>query len=279
MRGDVSGLELLRPRRLDEALTMLSENPGLVPVAGGTDLYVSLNFGTLQGTRFLDVWELDELRDIHDGNGTLRIGALASYTSIIRSRAVRARLPILAAAARETGGVQIQNRGTLGGNIANASPAGDSLPVLLAADAIVVLRSVGGERRVPLTEFYTGYRKTVMRRDELITAVEVAHAEGVQWFRKVGTRAAQAISKIVMAGMRGDRVRLAIGSVAPVPLRLPRTEQVLSGGATLERAREVLNEEIAPIDDIRSTAQYRRRVAGNLLARFWRETGTEAGVV
>jgi xanthine dehydrogenase small subunit len=277
MRGTVSGLELLRPRRLDEALTMLSENPGTVPIAGGTDLYVALNFGTLQGTRFLDVWELDELRDIQDGNGALRIGALASYTSIIRSRAVRARLPMLAAAAGEIGGVQIQNRGTLGGNIANASPAGDSLPVLLAADAVVVLRSVAGERRIPLTEMYTGYRKTAMRADELITAVEVAHTEGVQWFRKVGTRAAQAISKIVLAGIRGERVRLAIGSVAPVPLRLSRTEEALTDGGTLERAREVLNEEIAPIDDVRSTAGYRRRVAGNLLARFWRETAAVGG--
>lgn len=256
---------------------MLSENPGTVPIAGGTDLYVALNFGTLAGPRFLDVWELDELRDIQDGNGTLRIGALASYTSIIRSRAVRARLPMLAAAAREIGGIQIQNRGTLGGNIANGSPAGDSLPALMAADAVVLLRSVAGERRIPLTEFYVGYRKSVMRPDELITAVEIAHTAGTQWFRKVGTRAAQAISKIVMAGIRGDRIRLAIGSVAPVPLRLGRTEEALSSGVTLERAREVLASEIAPIDDLRSTASYRRNVAGNLLARFWRDTTAASG--
>jgi xanthine dehydrogenase small subunit len=272
MKGSVSDLQLLRPRRLDEALSMLSENPGTVPLAGGTDLYVSLNFGTLQGTRFLDVWELDELRDIHDGNGMLRIGALASYTSMLRSRAVRTRIPMLAAAAREIGGVQIQNRGTLGGNIANGSPAGDSLPVLMSADGVVVLRSLAGERRVPLTEFYVGYRKSVMRADELITAVEIPHAEGIQWFRKVGTRAAQAISKIVMAGIRGEVVRLAIGSVAPVPLRLTRTEEALMDGATLEQARTVFESEISPVDDIRSTAGYRRRVAGNLLAKFWRDT-------
>jgi xanthine dehydrogenase small subunit len=272
MKGSVSELQLLRPRRLDEALSMLSENPGTVPLAGGTDLYVSLNFGTLQGTRFLDVWELDELRDIHDGNGVLRIGALASYTAILRSRAVRTRIPMLAAAAREIGGVQIQNRGTLGGNIANGSPAGDSLPVLMAADSVVVLRSLAGERRFPLTEYYVGYRKSVIRADELITAVEIPHVQGAQWFRKVGTRAAQAISKVVMAGIRGEVVRLAIGSVAPVPLRLTRTEEALMNGATLEQARAVFESEISPVDDIRSTAGYRRRVAGNLLAKFWRDT-------
>lgn len=277
MRGAVSGLELLRPRKLEEALTLLSENPGLTPVAGGTDLYVLLNFGTLQGTRFLDVWELDELRDIHDTSGLIRIGALASYTSLIRSRAVRARLPMLVAAAREIGGIQIQNRGTLGGNIANGSPAGDALPVLMAADANVVLRSLAGERKVPLTGFYTGYRKSVMRQDELITAVEIEHSEGRQWFRKVGTRAAQAISKVVIAAVRAERPRVAIGSVAPVPLRLTRTEEALAAGATIAEARSILESEISPVDDIRSTAAYRRKVAGNLLERFWEETAPPRG--
>lgn len=272
MRTSAGGLDLLRPRRLDEALTMLSESPGLMPLAGGTDVYVLLNFGILDAKRFMDLWEVDELRDIRDGNGVLRIGALASYTSIIRSRAVRARIPMLVAAAREIGGVQIQNRGTLGGNIANGSPAGDSLPVLLAADATIVMRSAAAERRVPLSEYYTGYRSSVLRPDELITAIEVPHDQGSQWFRKVGTRAAQAISKVVMAGTRGERVRLAIGSVAPVPLRLWQTEEALMSGAPLEDARAVLEREIAPVDDVRSTAEYRRRVAGNLLARFWRDT-------
>jgi xanthine dehydrogenase small subunit len=277
MRSAVSGLELLRPRRLEEALTLLSENPGLTPVAGGTDLYVLLNFGTLQGTRFLDVWELDELRDIHDTGGLIRIGALASYTSLIRSRAVRARLPMLVAAAREIGGIQIQNRGTLGGNIANGSPAGDALPVLMAADANVVLGSLAGERRVPLTGFYTGYRKSVMRQDELITAVEIEHFDGRQWFRKVGTRAAQAISKVVVAAVRADQPRVAIGSVAPVPLRLTRTEEALAAGATIAEARSILEAEISPVDDIRSTAAYRLQVAGNLLERFWEETAPARG--
>jgi CO/xanthine dehydrogenase FAD-binding subunit len=181
---------------------------------------------------------------------------------------------MLVSAAREIGGVQIQNRGTLGGNIANGSPAGDSLPVLLAADASVVLRSAAGERRVPLVDFYVGYRQSVIRADEIIVAVEVPRTDGKQWFRKVGTRAAQAISKIVMAGVRGDTVRLAIGSMAAVPLRLRRTEEALSAGADIGRARAELDAEISPIDDLRSTERYRRRVAGKLLERFWRETAS-----
>jgi xanthine dehydrogenase small subunit len=274
MRSDVAAMQLLQPRTVDEALLLLRDHPGTTPLAGGTDLYVALNLGTLQGTSFLDLWSLDELRQIREGDGFLSIGALASYSEITRSRAVRARLPMLASAAREIGGVQIQNRGTLGGNIANASPAGDSLPVLLAADAVVVLRSTAGERRVPLVDFYTGYRQSVMRPDEIITAVEVPRVAGTQWFHKVGTRAAQAISKIVMAGIRGERVHLAVGSVAPVPLRLHRTEESLSSGRGIEQARLVLDAEIAPLDDLRSTERYRRRVAGNLLERFWRETAS-----
>jgi xanthine dehydrogenase small subunit len=272
MRSDVSTLELLQPRTVDDALLLLRDNPGTTPIAGGTDLYVALNLGTLEGTRFLDLWALDELRQIRDGDGILSIGALASYSEIIRSRAVRARLPMLVSAAREIGGVQIQNRGTLGGNIANGSPAGDSLPVLMASDATVVLRSTAGERRVPLAEFYVGYRESVTRPDEIIIAVEVPRVSGTQWFRKVGTRAAQAISKVVMAGIRDERVRLAIGSVAPVPLRLRRTEDILSSGAGIEEGRAALEAEIAPLDDLRSTERYRLRVAGNLLERFWRET-------
>jgi xanthine dehydrogenase small subunit len=183
-------------------------------------------------------------------------------------------LPMLVASAREIGGSQIQNRGTLGGNVANGSPAGDTLPVLAAADASVVLASAGGERRVPFTSFYTGYRKSVMRQDELITALEISPVLGHQWFRKVGTRAAQAISKVVMAavGPAGDEApRVALGSVAPTVVRLPSTEAALAGGATLVEAQRLLLEEIAPIDDVRSTAEYRRRVAANLLARFWKE--------
>ncbi len=272
MRTAVSSLELLEPKTLGTALKLLRTKGPLMPLAGCTDVYVSLNFGTLPATRFLDLSRLSPLRRIREHDDVLSIGALATYTDVIRSRLVHSRLPMLVAAAREIGGLQIQNRGTIGGNVANASPAGDALPVLAAAEAVVVLASVDGERRVPFTAFYTGYRKSVMRPDELIVALEVPPVRGVQWFRKVGTRAAQAISKVVMAAVRAEHPRIALGSVAPTVVRLPKTEAALAAGVPIESAQRTLAEEIHPIDDVRSTAEYRRRVAANLLARFWADT-------
>jgi CO/xanthine dehydrogenase FAD-binding subunit len=160
----------------------------------------------------------------------------------------------------------------LGGNIANGSPAGDSLPVLAAAEATLVLASADGIRRVPFGSFYTGYRKSVLRPDELIASIEIPRIHGRQWFRKVGTRAAQAISKVVMAAVRSDPVRVSLGSVAPTVVRLPKTEAALAAGEPIEDARRTLKAEIRPIDDLRSTAEYRRRVSGNLLECFWSET-------
>lgn len=276
MRSAVSPLTLVEPRTLGTALKLMSTKGPLTPIAGCTDVYVALNFGTLKDTRFIDISRLGPLRKIRDQGDVLSIGAAATYTEIIRSRIVRRRLPMLVQAAREIGGVQIQNRGTLGGNLGNGSPAGDTLPVLAAADAIVVLASAGGERRVPFAEFYTGYRASVRRPDELIVAVEVPPVEGPQWFRKVGTRAAQAISKIVMAAVRGPASRIALGSVAPTVVRLPRTEAAIAAGAGLEEAQRVLREEIRPIDDIRSTAEYRRQVAVNLLGQWWHDTAGQA---
>ncbi|NIR61544.1 MAG: hypothetical protein GWO02_19655, partial [Gammaproteobacteria bacterium] len=191
MSGPISSLELLRPCSLEHALRLLGEDPSLVPLAGCTDLYVMLNAGSPPGRRFLDLARLGELGHIERRGECLSIGALATFTRLRRSRHVRAHLPMLAAAASGIGGAQIQNRGTLGGNIVNASPAADTLPVLAAAGAVVVLRSVSGQRRIPFTAFYTGYRRTVMRPDELVIAVEVPPVSGTQWFRKVGTRAAQ----------------------------------------------------------------------------------------
>jgi CO/xanthine dehydrogenase FAD-binding subunit len=144
--------------------------------------------------------------------------------------------------------------------------------VLAAAEVVLVLRSLDGARRVPFNLFYTGYRKTVMRPDELLVAIEILPIEGRQWFRKVGTRAAQAISKVVMAAIRAPRPRIAVGSVAPTVVRVPRTEEALSAGRPIEEAQALLQTEIAPIDDLRSTSAYRRRVAANLLARFWEQT-------
>ena len=270
MQGSVTHRSLLEPASLADALKMLRDELDrgpLTPMAGCTDLYVSLNFGTLKDTRFLNLWPLRELRAIRRRDGLLSIGALATYTDLIRSPLVRSRVPMLAAAAREVGGVQIQNRGTIGGNVANASPAGDTLPVLSALNATVVLQSAAGLRRVPFVDFYTGYRQTVRRPDELIVAFEIAPIKGRQWFRKIGTRAAQAISKVVMAGVVGRDPRVAIGSVAPTVLRLVRTEAAIGRGAGIDDVTETLRAEISPIDDVRSTAEYRHQVAANVLAR------------
>jgi xanthine dehydrogenase small subunit len=276
VRTALSSLELLQPRTVRDALHMLRDEGPLTIIAGCTDVFVSLNFGTLPSRRFLDLWRVKTMRGIFVREDRLVIGALATYTDAIRSPLVRKRLPMLAAASREIGGVQIQNRGTVAGNVANASPAGDSLPVLAAADAVVVLQSAAGERSVPLRDFYTGYRKTVMRPDELIAAIEVPRARGKQWFRKVGTRAAQAIAKVTIAGINDGAPRIAFGSVAPTVVRVPRTEAHLAARGSVDAAIELLQEEISPIDDLRSTADYRRRVAGNLLRQFWTETRTKS---
>jgi len=272
MRTPMSEVDMRSARTVDEALAILRDETR-TPVAGATDVYVALNFGTFAPRSFLDIWSLDDLRLIWTHGDTLVIGALATYTELIQSHIVGERVPMLVEASRQVGGVQIQNRGTLGGNIANGSPAADGVPVLSACDAVVVLRSVDGERRVSINEFYTGYRKTVMKPDELITAIEIPPVKGKQWFRKVGTRAAQAISKIVMAAVRAPSPRISLGSVAPTVVRVPRTEAALAAGALIEEAAEILGGEIAPIDDVRSTADYRRRVSQNLLRRFWTETG------
>jgi CO/xanthine dehydrogenase FAD-binding subunit len=253
----------------------------LTPLAGATDLYVAVNAGTLESTRFLNLWNLESLRRIRLDREVLSIGALATYSAIIRSRLVRQRLPMLVSAAREVGGIQIQNRGTLGGNVANGSPAGDTLPVLAVAGAVVVLQSLTGERRVRFADFYTGYRQNVRRPDELIVALEFPPVEGTQWFRKIGTRAAQAISKVVMAAVRAPHPRIALGSVAPTVIRLSRTEAVLGSagsqaGEFPDAAVDALNQDIHPIDDLRSTARYRGAVAANLLRRFWADTAPVA---
>src|SRR5688572_4635520 len=290
MQGTVAGRDLLEPRSLGDAVKMLRDEGPLVPLAGCTDLYVALNFGTLRPTRFLNLWNLDALRGIETRGTMLRIGALTTYTDIITSAAVRRRLPMLVAAAREIGGVQIQNRGTLGGNVANASPAGDTLPVLLAADAVFVLGSTRGEREVPAAEFWTAYRRTALAPDELLLRIRIPLATDREVrFRKIGTRRAQSISKVVLAaGWRSDAVavvprgawrdvRVALGSVAATPIRARATEAVLEGRAptpeTADLAAETLAAELSPIDDVRSTAEYRRLVAGRVLHRIVREAG------
>jgi CO/xanthine dehydrogenase FAD-binding subunit len=268
----VEAFTLERPRSLKAALSMLARNPTLLPIAGCTDVYVSMQLGSLKPQPCIDLWSLDELRGIRVKGDTLTVGALTTYTELIESRHVATRLPMLAAASREVGGAQIQNRGTLGGNIANASPAGDTLPVLAASGARVVLRSGRGQRTVPFELFYSGYRASVRRPDELITAIEFPAIRGTQWWRKVGTRRAQAISKVMIAAVRGHNVRVAFGSVGPTVVLARRSAAILQAGGSVVEAQVALLTEIAPIDDIRSTREYRARVAANLLAEFWNAT-------
>lgn len=266
------GCVLHEPRSLDEALRLLHDEAPLVPLAGCTDVFAALQGSSPGAQRFLDLSRLRELRGIRERDGRLRIGALTTFSELIGSALVRRRLPMLAAAARQVGSLQIQNRGTLGGNVANASPAGDTLPVLAAAEASVLLRGADSERRIHFGDFAIGYRQTARREDELIVALEFPPVEGRQWFRKVGSRAAQTISKVVMAAVRSAHPRIAIGSVAPTVVRVPATEALLASGGSLAEAQATLIGEIRPIDDLRSTAAYRSRVCQNLLEQFWSET-------
>jgi CO/xanthine dehydrogenase FAD-binding subunit len=254
------------------------------PIAGGTDLMVTLT-GELAPppASLVDLWAVDALRGIAIDGDALSLGALTTYTDIRRSALCREHVPALVEAASTIGAAQIQNRGTLGGNIANASPAGDTLPVLLVGDAVIIVGSERGEREVPAAEFWTGYRQTALAHDELILRIRIPLAADRETrFRKVGTRRAQAISKVVMAvAWRGDGtwrdVRVALGSVAATPIRATATEGALDGRApnpeTADRAAETLAGELAPIDDVRSTAEYRRLVAARVLHRIIRDAG------
>ena len=272
------------PRQLSEAYRLLAEGAPR-PIAGGTDLMVQIT-GELgePPERVLDIWHLDELRGIRVEGDALVLGALTTYTDIRRSPLVAEFLPSLGEAAATIGAAQIQNRGTLGGNVANASPAGDTLPILLATSAQIVLGSTRGERTVAADDFWTAYRKTARADDELVLRLRIPLVPDREVrFRKVGTRRAQAISKVVMAlawrpgeGQWAD-VRLALGSIAATPVRAPRAEAVLEGAApdraTADRAAEALADEIHPIDDVRSTADYRRAVASRVLHRLIRDEG------
>lgn len=274
------------PALLSEAFALLAEGPWR-PIAGGTDVMVQIT-GEIgePPERLLDLWAIDELRGIRLETDALAIGALTTYTEIRRSPLVIEHVPALADAAATIGAAQIQNRGTIGGNAINASPAGDTLPVLLALDAELVLGSAAGERAVAASEFWTGYRTTARRDDELLVRIRVPlSADRQVRFRKIGTRRAQAISKVVMAlAWRADEpdepwrdVRLALGSVAATPIRAPAAEAVLEGARptreVADAAAAALTAEIQPIDDVRSTADYRRLVAGRVLHRLIRDEG------
>ena len=270
----------VQPHTLEEAVRHLAEDPELVPAAGCTDLMIRGVEALHQMDRVIDLLSVPELRGIREVDGDLEIGATTPFSEIRHSSAVRSAFPALAEAAGRIGGWQIQNRATLGGNLANASPAGDSLPVLLALNATVVLASARGLREVPYDSFHSGYRKTALQPGEIVVRIRLPlPAPGtVQAFRKVGTREAQAISKVVVAiaGRVEDgriaEIRLAAGSVAPTPIRLRAAEDAIRGQAVGANAAELAGREAAgavtPIDDVRSTAEYRKFALERVVRRM-----------
>lgn len=273
MRSDLADFELVAATSVEDACGRVKQ--GYRPLAGGTDVMVLLSAGKLSHRRWVDIGSLDGLRGIEVRPDAFVLGALATYTDLRRHAVVSRELPMLVQAASETGGVAIQNRGTLGGNIANASPAADSPPALLAYGAELELTSLEGKRRVDYAAFHTGYKRTVAREGEIITAVVVPRAEGrIHFYRKVGPRRAQAISKVCFAACaekRGGRlqdVRIALGGVAPIVVRAREAEKALLAGESADRVCEALARSISPIDDVRSTARYRGRVAENLMRDF-----------
>ena len=281
MRAHPANYDLVAPAGLPEVLSLLAKEPGeWLPIAGGTDLMVQYAAGRLSARKLVSIWNLPELRRIEISPNEIQIGAGCTYTDLLGHDIVAREFPLLSSAASWTGGIANQNRGTIGGNIVNASPAADSLPALLVYGVELLLISARGERRVPYSNFHVAYRETRLAPDELIRAVCLprrfsgyyAHA------RKVGARKAQAIAKVCLAALGRiedgvvEDIRLAMGSVAPVPLRLAEAERIVKGkriDATLIRlANKTAAAEIRPIDDIRSTARYRAAVAGNLVAEF-----------
>jgi CO/xanthine dehydrogenase FAD-binding subunit len=281
MRAYIPNYQLTTPRSLADVLSLLATEPGVwKPFAGGTDLMVLLEAGRLDHRNYVNIWQLAELRGIEVNDDHVTLGALTTYTDVQTHPGLRTEFPMLCQAAGETGGLAIQNRGTLGGNIVNASPAADSPPALLAYDAEVELVSTQGSRWLPYQGFHTGYKQMLIRPDELMTRIRLPRntTGATHYYRKVGTRKAQAISKVCFAAVaRTDSghiedVRIAVGSVAPIVVRCVQTENALKGqtpdAETVKSAQATLRREISPIDDIRSTANYRLQVALNLLSDF-----------
>jgi CO/xanthine dehydrogenase FAD-binding subunit len=278
-----------KPASLAEAMALGSMHKEFYVLAGGTDLLVQWRSGLIDLPGVIDISSIDDLKGIADAKDGIEIGALATHSQIATSEAVLNHIPVLAEACRTIGAVQIQNRGTIGGNIMNASPAGDTLPVLLALGARLQTQDLKKSRWIALGDFFTGYRKTALRAGELLTRVKIPKpgSEEMSRFYKVGSRQAQAISKVVMC-IRGEVLHggikdivIALGSVAPTVVRAPGTEALLRGQAItlelIEQARRSLVDEVHPIDDIRSTADYRRFVCGNLLARYLQEATSTGG--
>lgn len=278
-----SAAPVYTPVSLSEALALRAQHPEAMPLAGGTDVMVYLEAHSIDPPAFLDLWGIPGLGDITEGLDGLRIGARACYTDLIDDPRVHRFAPTLVEASRTVGARQIQNRGTLGGNIANASPAGDTMPVLLALDAVVEVASAArGVRRVALADFYLGYKQTALAPDELIIAVALPPLDPDDHlhFRKVGTRLAQAISKVVMGGRLRvkdgvvEQARIGWGSVAATPIRSPAVEAALTGhrldAPAIERAIAAVDHDVHPIDDVRSSADYRRSVARRVVGSWLR---------
>lgn len=281
MRSDPAEYELVAPGNLQAVVSLLAAEPGAwLPIAGGTDVMVQYAAGTLSPRKLVSLWDLPELRRVEVSDNEVRIGAGCTYTDLRQNEILQREFPLLTTAARWTGGIANQNRGTLGGNIVNASPAADSLPSLLVYEAELILVSARGERRMRYLDFHTGYKKTLLAPDELIRTICLSRrfVGYLSYSRKVGARNAQAISKVCIAALgrvvKGvvEEIRIAVGSVAPVPLRLSQTERLVKGqrvdSAIVLRGKQTAVEEIRPIDDIRSTSAYRAAVSGNLVAEF-----------
>jgi CO/xanthine dehydrogenase FAD-binding subunit len=276
-------MEFLQPATWVEALEMKAAHPDATPIAGGTDLMVEINLDHRRPETVIDLTWIRDLREWGNEDGRLRIGAGVTYTRLIDE--LGDRLPGLAIAARTVGSPQIRNRGTVGGNLGTASPAGDAHPPLLAADAIVELASTSGSRRVSVREFFTGPKRNAMRKDELIAAFLIDPAPGPQQFAKVGTRNAMVIAVCSFAlalDPQSHRVGTGIGSAGPTPLRAPQAEQFLEGvldeevawethrtisSSAIERFGELVAAAAQPIDDVRGTAAYRRHALAVLARR------------
>jgi xanthine dehydrogenase small subunit len=282
MRGAAGSMTVLRPRDAREALRLFARRPDALPLSGGTDLMVAWNLGSLNDRLILDLSLVREWSRITRSAGSLRLGALVTHAAAERHPLVRHHFGLLVQAAATVGGLQIQERGTIAGNVANASPAADTVPPLAVYDARVHVASATGHRVVPILEIFAGPKQTTLGPGELIEAIDLpflAKAPSRQMFRKVGTRAAQAVSKIVAAGLvwtakdgTVTNVRVALGSMAPTPRRLREAESYLVGrrlaADTARQAAALLAEDVAPIDDVRSTASYRLATAQRLLEGF-----------
>jgi CO/xanthine dehydrogenase FAD-binding subunit len=278
LRARAAEYELVSPGTLGGVLELMAAEPGAwTPLAGGTELMVQFGAGRLKAKRLVNIFGLAELVGIHERDGEVWIGAGTTYTALRRSELVARELPLLARAASWTGSIANQNRGTLGGNLVNGSPAADSPPALLAYKAELELVTVRGTRRVPYAEFHTGYKQSVLAKDELVLGMFLPRVNaGVQYLRKVGPRNAMAISKVALGAVGSvvegtvSGVRIGLASVSFAPMRCRATEDYLNGRKVgeLGGARECLLGEIAPLDDIRSTGKYRAMVAGNLLEEF-----------